>query len=222
MILMKGRLLTDCQDYEAGVRYPYGFSAPGRDIKYQDDSDQWHGTCVTSKAIGLSNGVYKYPERGIMLKSSPSVFETLWAFSKARDITKNPGMASVVVFTGATPDTDESLTLWIRVKEIIKEIFEAGSIVVVTAGNYAEAPGRSNVDTIPASWASSEFPLIVVGAVDNLGNRASFSQTGSNLVTMHAPGVGVSCPHSEQHEFSGTSFAAPMVSLSLTTIIEKY
>lgn len=87
--------------------------------------------------------------------------------------------------------------------------------MIVPAGNFAEKSGRSTVDRVQARWASLDFPLVMAGAVDNQGSPASFSQGGSKIIS-YAPGVNVSCPHDDVKKFSGTSYAAPMVSFSKT------
>lgn len=153
-----------------------------------------------------------------MLKTARDEFEQIWAFSKARDLTKELFGNTVIAFPRGRrllpgkqyPDVD-------RIKELMQEIFDASGVIVVPAGNGAKDPERTMVDGVPALWARSDFPLIVVGAVDNDGNRAPFSQ-GGNKVSIHAPKVRLSCPHDDERQFSGTSYVAPMVSLQLRRI----
>ena len=146
-----------------------------------------------------------------MLKASLSENDMNWAFSRARDLSISL-LSSVVVIVPKgrklspgriPPDVN-------RIQEIIQEIFDSGGVVVTAAGNAGATAGRSQVDMVPADWNSPNFPIIVVGAVDNEGNVAPFSQGGPK-VTIHAPGVGVSCPQSDERQYSGTSYAAPMV-----------
>ena len=201
------------QDFPFYNQKPFWYFPPGASNSRVDESQAWHGTCIVSKAMGLIHGVYKSPRTGIMLKSSGTIFDTLWAFSFARDLSREGPSRTVIVFTSASssaPPGEVSYCL-ARIKQMIQEIFDGDGTVVVPAGNYGRRPGRFNVDTIPAIWSSASFPLIVVGAVDNLGVPAAFSQGGS-LVSAHTPGVNLACPYDTQFFFSGTSFATPMVS----------
>lgn len=92
-------------------------------------------------------------------------------------------------------------------------IFDLGGTIVVPSGNQATTLGRQDVDTLPALWESPAFPLIVVGAVDNMGTITPFSQ-GPTHVTTWAPGLQVQC--ARRYGFrtsSGTSFSTGMVRL---------
>ena len=60
---------------------------------------------------------------------------------------------------------------------------------------------------MPAIFAN-ELPIIVVGAVNNFGYPAAFSQ-GGPLVTTYGPGVNILCAgigNNEYHYVEGTSF----------------
>ena len=68
------------------------------------------------------------------------------------------------------------------------------------------------MDTYPAMFLSETFPLIVVGAVNNAGRLAEFSQ-GPNFVTTWAPGDGVVCAQGQgRRQASDISFSTGMVS----------
>ena len=201
------------QDFPTYNQKPLWYFPPGASNIRVDESRAWHGTCIMSKAMGLINGVYKNPKTGIMLKSSGSIFDTLWALSFARDLSRDAPSRVVIVFTTASSETptEQAPYYLTRIKQIIQEIFDGDGIVVIPAGNYAGSAGRFSVDTIPAIWSSASFPLIVVGAVDDQGVPAAFSQGGS-IVSAHAPGVNLACPYDTKVHFSGTSFATSMVS----------
>lgn len=101
-------------------------------------------------------------------------------------------------------------------------LFAEDVTIVVPAGNYGNEQGRSKVDTLPATWESNEFPLVVAGAVDNLFDKGSFSQ-GPERVTVHAPGVEVRCAKKGQGaagQSTGTSVASGMVSHSSLNVFE--
>jgi thermitase len=91
--------------------------------------------------------------------------------------------------------------------DAIRYAFKQGAIVVVAAGN-------SNRDAQYFSPASIPG-VIVVSAVDQNLNKASFSNTNTSLkMPIAAPGVDImsSVPGSQYRKFSGTSMATPLVS----------
>ncbi|KAL6714570.1 hypothetical protein ACLMJK_007995 [Lecanora helva] len=63
-------------DFPPDLR-PKWESPPGFHLRRKDESTDWHGTCVTAKAAGRENGVFKLPQVAVMLKSSLSTFDTL-------------------------------------------------------------------------------------------------------------------------------------------------
>ncbi|KAL6719490.1 hypothetical protein ACLMJK_003730 [Lecanora helva] len=192
-----------------------------RKTKTDEDPD-WHGSCVSSLAAGLEHGVSK-ESKILMFKSSQRLGDILWAFSTIRDTFKSGSRegqkGSVILFTASARSSSETLPYWIRIKDIIQELFQAGAIVVVPAGNYVEGKAQSRqIDTIPALWSNETFPLVVVGAVNHLRWRAPFSQEPKG-VTVYAPGENVRCAHHDPSWYdlhldagvSGTSYAAAMV-----------
>ncbi|TQV99224.1 LysM domain-containing protein [Cordyceps javanica] len=112
---------------------------------------------------------------------------------------------------------------------ILREMDKDGITIVAASGNYAEH-GRANVDTWPQLLADPNHPyagqfrepgdnlgylpnLIVVGAVDQWGGRAEFTQAGP-LVQVYASGKNIFGPSSAtdyDKALKGTSFAAPQV-----------
>ena len=150
-----------------------------------------------------------------MVKSSQRLRDIFWAFSFTRDSFMDGDFKnrSVILFTASARQTRENLSYWIRIKSIMQDMLDAGAVIVVPSGNYAQISNRSqSIDTIPAAWATPDFPLIVVGAVNDLRHRAPFSQ-GPQKVTVYAPGKDVECAGSPNSlkKASGTSYAAAMV-----------
>ena len=173
----------------------------------------FHGTCAASKAAGRINGVSKNTFIHVM-KTTLRFSDLLWAFDRIlTDMVDSPTTRVVVLFpaTSITPLTPTMIQIWTILRSFISDLTHRGAIIVIPAGNNAK---RSlNVDTFPALFTVDRrdpLPLIVVGAVDDYGARAPFSQTG-RLVTVWAPGVDVQCAGRPKGA-SGTAFAAGMVS----------
>ena len=83
----------------------------------------------------------------------------------------------------------------------------AGTVVVAAAGN----DGSSSVKEYPA--AEGAYGLIAITASNNLGNLASFANTGS-WIDIAAPGDGITSafPGGGYATWSGSSMAAPLTS----------
>lgn len=140
--------------------------------------------------------------------------EILWAFSIINTDIRNSRTArpAVVAFPWTVYNTDP--VPWSIIKTYFEQIFNQGGSIIVASGNNATTPGRQDVDTLPAMWESPTFPLVVVGAVNNIGTIADFSQ-GPTHVTVWAPGVGVQCAKRYGVKYaSGTSPSTGSVGVS--------
>ncbi|KAL8879296.1 MAG: hypothetical protein Q9198_003064 [Flavoplaca austrocitrina] len=224
----QGRQLIDrrYQDFQLGIDrwlYSPNVTAEGRTTP-TDDNPNSHGSCVLSKAIGISSGVYKNkigPIKNsevvvVKFARSPSFGEILWAFSIINTDIRNRRKDHPVVVAYAWTSYNVDPIPWSIIKTYFEQIFDQGGIIVVPSGNNATTPGRQDVDTLPAMWESPAFPLIVVGAVNDTGIIPPFSQ-GPTHVTVWAPGVGVQC--ARRYGFyhrSGTSHATGMVGFQVT------
>ncbi|KAL8692227.1 MAG: hypothetical protein Q9218_002703 [Villophora microphyllina] len=214
-------LNTGSTDFR-NVEFHYGFNAVTEE---RDDSKDGHGSCVASKAAGWKNGVSKN-SRLVMMKSSGTVADDLWAFAATRDdvLTKRRQGKAVVVYPRLsnalyTPGAPQ-LANWDAIYRIIQELFNANVTVVTCAGN--QATRSSAVDRVPAVWATKDYPLIVAGAVTNKGDIARFSQGGGTPKDIAwAPGENVVCakgtlsPSTSPERFAtGTSMSAGMVTIN--------
>lgn len=176
---------------------------------------------MLSKALGAANGVYKNSisvrqknSKVVVVKIDPhlDVGEVLSGFSAVRtDIANNRGVNPAVVVFAINSGPNYIEIQHAATKSVIQQIFNLGGVVVVSSGNKALTQGRQDVDSVPASWEANDFPLIVVGATNNAGAVAPFSQ-GETHVTVWAPGNPVQCARRYGfYNVDGTSASAGMV-----------
>ena len=175
-----------------------------------DESGDYHGTCVASKAAGRINGVTR-ANQIIMMKKTEYMSDTLWAWGEIlRRVLQDPNHTmSVVVFPHVGISNPLTARSWSQIKNYMRKLFAADVVIVGVAGNDG-AQGSPVVNTQPSVWEDDTFPMIVAGAVDNNGVLQSFSQGGPH-VNAWAPGFQVDCAGSPKAISSGTSFSAPMV-----------
>lgn len=186
-----------------------------------DTGEDYHGSCVASKAAGIKEGVSKN-SRLVIMKASTSLADTHWAFSQALKDIQDKGrqgkavivypMNSNLTYSPTSVMTDWGVG-WERIRLLIQDLFEQGVITVVSAGN--DAKRSSDLDTLPALWKEEKrSPLVVAGAVTNKGAFSTFSQgiTQSPRTVTWAPGDSVKCAGKKGIQTaSGTSFSAAMV-----------
>ncbi|KAK9770403.1 putative Peptidase S8/S53 domain-containing protein [Seiridium cardinale] len=182
-----------------------------------------HGTCTADKAVGAKYGSSKKAKLVVVQSGELGLLEINDATRKIlADITdkadrKKKSVVSISM-TGdpADPDSDIQDLL----EESLQELFALDVPVITASGN--DRKNEPDVDTIPAQWARSEYPLIVVGSVDFDGKRSDFSQGGAQ-VTIHAPDKDVTCVPESGNEpstgRSGTSFATPLVAGEVSNLL---
>ncbi|KAI4137883.1 MAG: hypothetical protein LQ341_004928, partial [Variospora aurantia] len=201
-IIDSGVDTTSHQDFQLGIDkwlYSPNVKANRRDTP-TDDNPNSHGSCVLSKAIGTYSGVYKNRigrtknSEVVVVKfdRQPSFGEILWAFSIINTDIRDSRTAQPAVVTFPWTVYNADPIPWSIIKTYFEQIFDQGGTIIVPSGSNARTPGRRDVDTLPALWESPVFPLVVVGAVNNIGSIPVFSQ-GPTHVTVWAPGVDVQC-----------------------------
>ncbi len=219
----------------------FGDFVNGRKIIYDDSG---HGTHVAGILAGtgkLSNGVYAgmAPKASILsakvLDDSGNgmveyVIEGIhWVLAQQQK--KNIRIVNISV--GTQPGLDRAEEE--RLLEGVEELWDAGLVVVVSAGNYGPEPGTVAVP-------GSSRKVITVGAVDLAGKRGrtsrgkwDYSGRGPTEECIMkpdvvAPGTFItSCNADYGYRFrkpytvkSGTSMATPVVSGAIACLLSKY
>ena len=146
-----------------------------------------------------------------------SLLDNIWAFAKVFDdvIFKNRQGRAVILFPRSSTSVSGSSQDpgWSQIYAIMQDLIAVDVIIVTCAGD--ESRRASKPDNAPAAWASRSFPIVVAGAVTNVGDYARFSQGVSiSQDIAWAPGDGVACASSvasQDQKGQGTAFAAGMV-----------
>ncbi|KAK2010906.1 subtilisin-like protein [Colletotrichum eremochloae] len=170
-----------------------------------------HGTCVASKAGGPVYGTAK--DANMVVVKLPRFIYTsdlLKALREIKDdvITKDLQGKAVVNFSHGHLDLEY---LYSEYEREINALIAQDVVIVAASGNNAKKD--DDVNTYPALFGETK-DIIVVGAVDDAGHRAPFSQGTGSQLTVSAPGY-VDCANGREHPNTlhrrGTSFAAPTV-----------
>ncbi|GAB3733631.1 hypothetical protein GCM10027598_58430 [Amycolatopsis oliviviridis] len=204
----------------AGGRVKRGVDVTTPERKPADDDCFGHGTFVAGiigagsrRGTGFS-GVA--PEATILpircaVASQDGSPPSLTATEMANGIRAAvDGGAKVVNISASTSVPDDGL------EEAVRYAASSDVVVVASAANSAQ---QGDPVTYPAAYPS----VIAVGAIDESGKKADFSQTGKFL-SLVAPGVGVTSvgPRGAGHWLgSGTSYAAPFVA-GVAALVRSY
>ncbi|KAI9756789.1 MAG: hypothetical protein M4579_003706 [Chaenotheca gracillima] len=198
-------------------RWLYVRGIPGADYLPNARTDSTgHGSCVLSKAAGGKWGVAKRADVVIVRfpqhrngRTPLHISNLLSALNLILDdVIKTKRKKNVVVISWRV-DNAMAMEDYLTFRRIFTELTRLGVIVSVAAGNSADI--TPDIDHFPATLAS-DFPFLIVGAVDSSGKTADFSQGGS-LLTVAAPGQFVLCAARTgqgSRIASGTSYAAPL------------
>lgn len=194
------------------------FPGFGKTPDHNQDDKFNHGSCVLSKVAGPTFGVAKNVDVVVVKLQADTTngFKILTStymdamIEVKNDILNRKLQGKAVIncsFGFSIPANDRNAQI---IKKLTQEIVQLDVPFTIAAGNDAMR-GRPDVDRYPALWANDIDGLIVVGATDNDGNLAPFSQ-GGPLVSVWAPADGISCADNGAGVGTnrrGTSFAAP-------------
>jgi hypothetical protein len=178
---------------------------------YKDSSKDFHSTCTADKAVGQLYGAAKKATLIPVIKAGDTLAEMVSSFEEiGKDLETHSDRRKLsVVSMSLVSELSSGGRLTRALTRAMAKIMSFDVPVVVTAGNYAEEPGRENIDTLPAILATRDYPLIVVGSCNANGVRSPFSQIGYELTT-YAVGEEVTCFEKSRSnpvkENSGTSY----------------
>lgn len=214
----------------------------GRQRKLYDDSG--HGTHVAGILAGsgrLSGGAYAgiAPEASLFAgkvldqNGNGTVESVIRGMEWILTHRKHRQIRIVNISVGTQPGLDKREER--RLLEGVEALWDAGLVVVVSAGNYGPAEGSVAVP-------GSSRKVITVGAVDlagrgNHGNRKKWAYSGRGPTEgcvikpdVVAPGTFItSCSGNYRNRFqkpytvkSGTSMATPVVSGAIACLLSRY
>ena len=196
---------------DSGVDFDHpdlaGRLLPGYDVVNRDGNpsdDQGHGTMVagiagamTNNGTGVAGGAWRGKILPVKVLDSDGsatdadiAFGMVWAVDRGADVLNlslgGPGASSTL-------------------QQAVDYATSRGVVVIAAAGND---------HTTEAHYPAAARGVIAVGATDNAGNLASFSNYGS-WVDMTAPGVNLTSTTlgngATYGRANGTSFSAPLV-----------
>ena len=185
----------------------------GNDATPQDESGgngYGHGTAVAGVILQVAPRAKILPIRVLRPDGSANTSDVVAAIGRA----VNNG-ANIINLSLGTGGYDQSLM------DICTWANSQGVRIVAAAGNNGQL---NNLDS-PAlfSWSSSTYQMTIgVGSVKANDQRSSFSSYGDSVYTF-APGENIwsAYPGNKSANFTGTSFAAPIVSGSIALAMSE-
>lgn len=198
--------------------------------------DDGHGTMVASiigaqKAAGVNGmqgiapGVQLLSIREAGCNAASGQGNTEDSMADAINDAVNDGaMVINISQDGYDPDT--------KLADAVQNAYNQGVVIVTSAGNQGDRDTTDSNGTDygvnPRTYPASYPGVLAVGAVDQYGTVATFSETGSQknsyFVGVVAPGVQVGglLQNGKIATDDGTSFAAPYVAAEAALIIQEH
>ncbi|POS75009.1 hypothetical protein DHEL01_v206590 [Diaporthe helianthi] len=212
---------TRNSEYTGMARKPRWIFGGGQAVRSveEDLGSDGHGSCAGSKVNGPQFGVAKLVNL-VVVKASINSDETLDALNKVLEDVRQRNLQGKAVVNFSRSIANPTAFTRKMVEYYVKEMIREDVVFIAASGNDDReevadgTASAADIDSYPSLMAGSGVPVINVGAVDNTGKNASFSQ-GGPLVHVMAPGVQVQCAansfFSNTQRLDGTSFAAPAV-----------
>lgn len=180
----------------------------GMGLTGTSDSDG-HGTAVASLAGGLAAGATGVAPASSLLSIKVTDAEGVSdLFTLAQGImTAVDAGAKVINISLGSYQNSSVMT------RAIGYATDNGAVIVAAGGNDQAAQ---------LTWPAADTRVVSVGAVDALGQRVSFSNSGENL-SVTAPGLGLSTawPGDQVVSFDGTSGSAPLMSGAIAAVMSQ-
>jgi thermitase len=169
-----------------------------------------HGTAVAGIILQIAPRAKILPIRVLRPDGSANTSDVVAAIGLA--VTKGANIINLSLGTGGYDQSLMDICTWAN---------NQGVRIVAAAGNNGQL---NNLDS-PAlfSWSSSTYQMTIgVGSVKANDQKSSFSSYGNSVYTF-APGENIwsAYPGNKSANFTGTSFAAPIVSGSIALAMSE-
>jgi hypothetical protein len=178
----------------------------GQGLTGTGDADG-HGTAVAALAGGTAAGATGVAPASDLLSIRVTNAEgTSDMFTLAQGIQAAVDAGAKVINISLGAYNDSTV-----LSRMIEYADSKGAIIVASAGNDTASQ---------LTWPAADPRVISVGAVDALGQQASFSNSGEGL-TSTAPGLGLNTawPGEQIVSFDGTSGSAPLMSGAIAAVM---
>lgn len=180
----------------------------GMGLTGQGENDG-HGTAVASLAGGLAPGATGVAPASSLLSIKVTDAEGVSdLFTLAQGIMTAADAGAKVINISLGSYQNSSV-----MSRAIGYAMDNGAIIVAAGGNDQSAQ---------LTWPAADSRVVSVGAVDALGQRVSFSNSGDNL-SVTAPGLGLSTawPGDQVVSFDGTSGSAPLMAGAIAAVMSQ-